>query len=324
VIPLNEVDTSPDAPAQFPGNRDAPLSDTCPVDVDAFLQGSPSWVLDWLEDEGQAFPRPWFTDETPQLLMNPAPYRIDRYPVTVRQFRHFVESTGFVTGAERLGYSMVYAERLWEEWPGTCWHRPAGPGSTVEGYEDHPVVHVSWADANAYARWAGKRLPTETEWELAARGVSFRLWPWGNHWAARNANTAEFHAGTLGSLPEWRTWWASMRDSRGLMPLTTPVGSFSPHGDSVFGCADMAGNVYEWTSTLSYLYDERVGCDPTLRAAMGRYRVIRGGSWMNFRYQVRCTERMHGDPCEWSTFALGFRCVEDLDPRKDLRKEKTW
>lgn len=95
------------------------------------------------------------------------------------------------------------------------------------------------------------------------------------------------------------------------MPQTTPVGAF-PGGDSVFGCSDMAGNVYEWTSSLSQMYDDEVECDPMLRMAMGRYRVIRGGSWMNFRYQVRCSERMHGDPSGWSNFALGFRCAKDV------------
>jgi sulfatase modifying factor 1 len=302
----------------------APVADTCLVEVDEFRLGSPPWVLDWLEAEGQAFPRPWFTDETPQQLTHPAAYRIDRYPVTVRQFREFVESSGYVTEAERLGYSMLDGDRLWEGRPGACWHRPAGWGSTAEAYDDHPVVHVSWADANAYAAWAGKRLPTETEWELAARGEPFRLWPWGDDWAAGNANTAEFHAGPLTSLAEWRAWWAAVRAERGVLPLTTAVGSFSPQGDSVFGCADMAGNVYEWTSTLSGLYDERVGCDPTLRAAMGRYRVIRGGSWMNFRYQVRCSERIHGDPCEWSTFALGFRCAQDVQPDTHQQEGEPW
>ena len=95
------------------------------------------------------------------------------------------------------------------------------------------------------------------------------------------------------------------------MPQTTPVGAFAGRGDSAFGCGDMAGNVYEWTSTTSYLYHETELCDPTLRLVMGRYRVIRGGSWMNFRYQVRCCERLHGDPAGWSNFALGFRCAKD-------------
>lgn len=274
-----------------------------------FVQGSPPWLIDWLDAEGQAFPRTWFTDETPQLTVSPEPYWIDRYPVTVAQFRRFVAETGYVTDAERRGGSMVYGEQYWEERDGACWRRPAGHGSSIEGRDAHPVVHISFADATAYAAWCGKRLPTETEWELAARGRPFRIWPWGDVWDSRNANTAEYSAGALGSLESWRKWWRSIYAEHGPMPQTTPVGSFSPRGDSVFGCADMAGNVYEWTSTLAYLYDDSVQCDPTIHAVMGRYRVIRGGSWMNFRYQTRCTERLYGDPSGWSNFALGFRCA---------------
>jgi sulfatase modifying factor 1 len=278
----------------------------------AFVQGSPPWMLDWLENERQSFPREWFTDEIARISVCTAPYWIDRYPVTVADFQEFARSTGYLTDAERSGYSMVYGEQYWEERAGAHWRRPAGEGSGIDDYGDHPVVHISWNDAHAYAQWVGKRLPTETEWELAARGVDFRIWPWGDEWVHENANTAEFHAGTLRSLDAWRRWWRSVYSRTGPMPQTTPVGAFSLRGDSIFGCSDMAGNVYEWTATLSYLYDEATKCDPTLRMTVGRYRVIRGGSWMNFRYQVRCSERMYGEPGGWSNFALGFRCAKDI------------
>lgn len=276
-----------------------------------FLQGSPPWVLDWLEEEAQAFPRHWFTDETPQTCVTHGPFWIDRFPVTVREFARFVDDTGYITDAERSGRSMVYGEHYWEELPGACWRRPAGHGSEIRGYQDHPVVHISWNDANAYAAWAGKRLPTETEWELAARGRSFRIWPWGDTWDSRNANTAEFYAGALGTVESWRKWWRGIYTEQGPMPQTTPVGAFSATSDSVFGCSDMAGNVYEWTDTLARLYQADTRCDPTIHLVMGRFRVIRGGSWMNFRYQARCTERLYGDPTGWSNFALGFRCARD-------------
>ncbi|WP_344946790.1 formylglycine-generating enzyme family protein [Actinomadura miaoliensis] len=276
----------------------------------SFLQGSPSWMLDWLERSDQPLPRRWFADEAPRFARTLPAYRIDRHPVTVAEFAEFVRSTGYVTDAERRGFGMLY-ERRWTEREGVTWRAPAGPGTAVEGRHDHPVVNVSWNDADAYARWAGKRLPTEAEWELAARGHEFRIWPWGDDWNARNANTAEFHAGTLTTLTAWREWWRGIRERDGPMPLTTPVGAFSPAGDSVFGCADMAGNVYEWTATTSHLYGRTADCDPALRSALGRYRVIRGGSWMNFRYQARCTERLHGDPTGWSSFAVGFRCASD-------------
>lgn len=283
-----------------------------------FWQGAPPWVLDWLDAEGQAFPGAWFADETPQRRTTVAPFWIDRYQVTVGEFATFVRDTGYRTDAERAGYGTVYGEDYWEESDGACWHRPAGYGSDAAGYgsdaagyADHPVVHISFDDARAYAAWAGKRLPTETEWELAARGHDFRLWPWGDDWDSRNANTAEFSAGALRSLASWREWWQAIYRERGPVPQTTPVGTFRGRGDSVFGCAGMAGNVYEWTDTLAHLYDGSTRCDPTIHLVMGRFRAIRGGSWMNLRYQVRCTERMYGDPSGWSNFALGFRCARD-------------
>ncbi|HEV2374257.1 MAG TPA: SUMF1/EgtB/PvdO family nonheme iron enzyme [Streptosporangiaceae bacterium] len=278
-----------------------------------FHQGSPPWLLDWLEDADQPLPRVWFNDETPQVARTLAPFRIDRYPVTVAEFGEFAHQTGYRTDAEKRGFGMVYQEDGWAEREGVCWYAPAGPGSGTEGFENHPVVHVSWEDASAYAWWAGKRLPSEAEWEFAARGAGFRIWPWGDDWDPGCANTAELHAGPLTTLTQWRDWWSATCQESGPLPQTTPVGAFSGRGDSAFGCADMAGNVYEWTSTLSCLYGEATSCDPTVRMAVGRYRVIRGGSWMNFRYQVRCTERMHGDPGGWSSFAHGFRCAKDVE-----------
>lgn len=287
------------------------MDQMCAIPGGTFWQGSPPWLLDWLDRQDQPLPRIWFADETPQVRRTLAPYRIDRYPVTVGQFQEFVTDTGYVTDAERAGFGMVYGEQGWMEQPGACWRAPGGAGTDVASYQDHPVVHVSWTDAAAYARWAGKRLPTESEWEFAARGGNFRIWPWGDTWEPGNANTAEYHAGTLSTLTAWLEWWRDTCRRDGPLPLTTPVGSFAGRGDSVFGCGDMAGNVYEWTSTKSVLYDPTVDCDSAVRQTMGRYRVIRGGSWMNFRYQVRCSERMHGDPTGWSSFAHGFRCAAD-------------
>lgn len=275
-----------------------------------FLQGSPPWVLRWLDESDQPLPPEWFGDETPQVARYLAPYRIDRHPVTVAAFADFVRATGYVSEAESRGFGMIY-EQGWTEREGVSWRAPAGPGSGLTDRDDHPVVNISWSDATAYATWAGKRLPTEAEWEHAARGAEFRIWPWGDHWSPALANTAEHHGGTLTTLAEWRAWWETVYDRHGAMPLTTPVGAFSPDGDSVFGCADMAGNVYEWTATTSDLYAETARYDPSIKPAIGSYRVIRGGSWMSLRYQVRCSERMHGDPLGWSNFALGFRCALD-------------
>lgn len=288
------------------------MSDMQWIPGGTFLQGSPSWVLDWLDgEEHQTLPRVWFGDETPTVTRTVEPFWLDRHLVTRADFAAFVAATGHRTDAEEMGFGMVYGEGGWEESPGACWSAPGGAGTDLDGCADHPVVHVSYQDATAYATWAGKRLPTEPEWEFAASGPTFRIWPWGDDWQQALANTAEFHAGPLASLQAWKQWWSATCRQDGPMPRTTPVGQFSPAGDSPYGCADLAGNVYEWTSTLSALYDDNAPVDPTVRTAVGRYRVIRGGSWMNFRYQVRCSERMHGDPSGWSSFAHGFRCAQD-------------
>lgn len=277
------------------------------------LIGSPEWVLDWLVDEKQTYPKEWFADECPQVKAALPAYDVDRTPVTVAEFARFVEETGYRTDAERQGFGFVFT-RQWEEVPDACWRRPAGVLAPAEPDPDHPVVHISWRDANAYATWCGKRLPTEAEWELAARGYDFRLWPWGNDWFRDRANTAEFWAGVdIRSTAPWFDWWTEHSAKHGPMPLTTSVGSFEGVGDSVFGVSDMAGNVYEWTSSLCSLRGDRRQYDPMYLAIEGVYRVVRGGSWMNFRYQTRCSERIYGDPTGWSNFAVGFRCARDAD-----------
>ncbi|WP_433386159.1 formylglycine-generating enzyme family protein [Micromonospora sp. KLBMP9576] len=288
------------------------MREMCRIPGGQFRQGSPDWVLDWLEAADQPLPRQWFADETPQVTTVVRPYLIDRFPVTVGEYARFVQDTDYRTEAERRGFGLIYTERGWVERAGVTWRTPGGPGTGGQDLNEHPVVHVAWADATAFATWSGRRLPTEAEWEFAARGPDFRIWPWGDAWDADAANTAELRAGPLSSLSAWQSWWRAECARNGPVPRTTAVGSFGARGESPFGCADMAGNVYEWTATLSRLYAGNSGCDPTVRMAMGRYRVIRGGSWMNFRYQVRCSERMHGDPTGWSSFAHGFRCAADV------------
>ena len=277
-----------------------------------YLMGSSPAMLDWLDQQAQSFPAEWFRDETPQKSVSVAAFLLDKYPTTNQEFADFCRDTGYITDAETKGSGMVYTSRYWEDVKGAYWRQPAGPESSIDGRDDHPVVHISWSDATNYAEWANKRLPTEEEWELAAKGGEDRLWPWGNSWN-NEANTAEMHTGELETLSQWREWWLGKCAVNGPVPLTTPVGSQSPLGDSPYGVSDMAGNVYEWTASTSHLYSESTECDPTIQLVMGLYRAIRGGSWMNFRYQVRTTERMHGSPDGWSNFALGFRCAKSVD-----------
>jgi formylglycine-generating enzyme len=277
-----------------------------------FDLGTPEWVLDWLQEQGQPFPTAWFRDETPQTRVLVPAFTIDRYQVTVAQYAEFAEATGYRTVAERRAWSLVYGSDYWEEAEGASWRHPAGTATDYEAELDHPVVHIAAEDAEAYAAWAGKRLPTEAEWELAARGPRYRLWPWGDKWHCQRANTMEFDLGDEArTATDWRAWWKGLTRDTGPIPLTTPVDWFGCMGDSPFGVTGMAGNVYEWTASTSDLYGPSPDCDASLLSVMGRYRVVRGGSWMSLRFQARTSERLHGDPNGWACFATGFRCAGD-------------
>jgi formylglycine-generating enzyme required for sulfatase activity len=167
-------------------------------------------------------------DERPVHLVYLDDFWIDRYEVTNERFARFVAETGYQTEAEKLGWGWVSTGS--EKVEGADWRHPRGPGSSIEGKMDHPVVLVSWNDADAYCRWAGKRLPSEAQWEKAARGPSTgpepeRRYAWGNEFDSAKTNTKESGRGD-----------------------TTPVGNFSPQGDSPYGASDVTGNVWEWVA----------------------------------------------------------------------------
>jgi len=201
-------------------------------------------------------------DERPPHVVFVEAFEMDMFEVTNQEFARFVWETGYVTDAEKAGDSMpwrVYAE----------------------GKPNHPVVKVSWNDARAYCEWAGKRLPTEAEWEKAARGTDGRIYPWGNEWDPTRANTKESgHRGT------------------------TPVGSF-PEGASPYGVMDMAGNVAEWTADWFKAYPGSDWYSPYFGE---KYRVIRGGGWFSDRELVRTTERSCSG-VELANDDVGFRCA---------------
>jgi formylglycine-generating enzyme required for sulfatase activity len=276
------------------------------------LVGAPPGHLDWLTG-AQPYPRPWFADETPQHPQDVHPFLLDRHPVTNAAFAEFVHVSGYVTEAEERGFGLVYGGEYWEERAGVCWRHPVGAAGDLTGRWEHPVVHIAHHDAEAFCRWAGKRLPTEAEWEYAAHGSQWRPWPWGGVFDASLANCAEHWAAgrMMADLADWRCWWKEYRAHHGEQTGTTPVGAFSPGGDSPFGIADMAGNVNEWTGSIYQPYAAGVGCDPILERAHGRYVTVRGGGWMNLRFQVRTTERIACDPA-YSTWATGFRCAADV------------
>jgi iron(II)-dependent oxidoreductase len=214
-------------------------------------------------------------------------FYLDRYEVTNAQFAAFVNAQGYRTTAEQEGWGSGGFKKgnRWQEGRihGASWCAPSGPGTSAE--PTHPVVQVSWMDAVAYCRWAGKRLPTEAEWELAARGTDGRLYPWGETWDPSKANGVR----SVGS--------------------TKPVGSY-PAGMSPFGIHDLAGNVAEWTSSLFRTYpystsDGREGPDEALP------RVHRGGSWFhNVPGLLRTTFRGIFTPTSRHNYR-GFRCAQD-------------
>jgi len=275
--------------------------------------GSPEEHLDDIAAK-QHYPRVWFEDELPQHMVEMAAFRIERCPVTNAAFAAFAEASGYVTEAEEKGFGLVYGADYWEERPGASWRHPAGPQDSVEDRLDHPVVHVTHADAAAYAKWAGMRLPTEAEWEYVAHGPTWRCWPWGDEWDVARANSSEYWARTsIADFPAWRAWWSDRHRRHGGVPATSPVGSFSPAGDSPFGVADMAGNVAEWTATPYHMYSPDQVYDPVYLAATDRYMVVRGGGWMNFRFQIRTSERVACHPA-YANFATGFRCAVSAGP----------
>jgi formylglycine-generating enzyme required for sulfatase activity len=197
-------------------------------------------------------------DETPQQEMVINSYNMDLYPVTNAQYKEFVDAIGHV------------APRHWKE------------GAIPAGLTDHPVVWVTWADAEAFCTWAGKRLPTEFEWEKAARGEDGRAYPWGNTFDVANCNTRESNLKT-----------------------TSPVGSY-PGGASPYGLLDMAGNVWQWTADW---YQGYRGTLYELTRYGQQFKVLRGGSWYDGQDLVRTTTRKSFDPGQgFST--IGFRCAE--------------
>ena len=219
-------------------------------------------------------------NEAPAHTVHVEPFYIDRYPVTNEEYKRFVDATDHPVPC----YSAEWAEPQDYNWDQEKRMPP-------KGKEKHPVVLVSWDDAWAYAAWAGKRLPTEAEWERAARGSDGRRWPWGNEFVENRCNTKETN--TNG---------------------TSPVGKYSPEGDSLEGVGDMVGNVWEWTSSLfrPYPYDANDGRES--QEADG-WRVLRGGSWPNDLDRARCTARLDGDFLFFNN--VGFRCAvsaKDVTP----------
>ena len=283
-----------------------------------------------------------YPEEAPAHRVSVEGFWMDRTTVTNAAFRRFVEATGYVTFAEKPPDPALYRDaspdllvpgsavffkttrrvdlrdcsQWWQYVPGAYWRGPEGPGSTLEGRDDHPVVHVAYEDAEAYAHWAGKALPTEAEWERAARGgVEGSVFTWGND-DTRPGQEPPMANRWQGEFP-----WENLCGSGG----TAPVGSFPANA---YGLFDMAGNVWEWTSDwfcAQHRASSRPCCIPrnprggstaesldarTPGAGIPR-KVLKGGSFLcspNYCFRYRPAARIP-EPIDTTTCHVGFRCI---------------
>lgn len=229
--------------------------------------------------------------ELPQHQLDLPTYQITRVPVTVAQFAAFIHATGYRTTAEAVGSSWGINATGWFEIKDATWRNPQGNEEETVIKADHPVTHVSWHDAVAFCHWAGVRLPTEVEWEKAARGTDGRLFPWGNELPDAQRCNYAFAVGD-----------------------TTPVGSY-PLGASPYGLLDISGNVREWTSTVWGPYAELSAYAYPYTPTDGREnpaapddicRVMHQGSFGSTVRNVRCACR-HGNVPTHRDGVSGFR-----------------
>ncbi|MFC4100198.1 formylglycine-generating enzyme family protein [Paenibacillus xanthanilyticus] len=268
-------------------------------------------------DDKDVFP---LDGEGPSRLVTVDPFYIDETAVTNAQFQAFVDATGYVTEAEQFGWSFVFhlfvPERLrpsvtsvvqsapwWWSVEGTYWRAPEGPGTSIEDRLEHPAVHISWHDASAYAKWAGKRLPTEAEWEYAARGgLDGRRYPWGDELTPDGEHRCNIWQGTFPRVNEAEDGYAG----------TAPARSFEPNG---YGLYNMAGNVWEWCSDWFSPEYHRSGESVNPRGvAAGATRTLKGGSYLCHRSycnRYRVAARTSNTP-DSSTGHMGFRCAADV------------
>jgi len=241
-----------------------------------------------------------YEDEKPRHTVYLDAYWMDQTEVTNAMFAEFVAATGHRTTAEKEGTGRAYTGSGWEEVEGANWQHPAGPGSDLVGKEDHPVVQVSWDDAAAYCAWAGRQLPSEAEWEKAARGTNGRTYPWG--YADPAGNRLNFADSNTNF--DWSD--KTIDDGYG---NTAPVGSY-PAGSSPYGTLDMAGNVWEWTADWydSDYYSSQTTWRNPVGPASGESRVVRGGSWSYVTRGVRAASRVGSTPVDRNS-NRGFRCL---------------
>ena len=273
----------------------------------------------------------FYPEEAPIHTATVDCFTIEQHPVTNAQFAEFVSDTGYVTIAEQELDPALYPKvapadlapgalvfrpsagpvdlRDWKQWwdwaPGACWRHPFGPDSDIAGKDDHPVVQVAYADAMAYAHWAGRRLPTEAEWEYAARAGSTSTYPWGDEAQPEGQLMANTWQGKFPYRNDGALGWVG----------TSPVGSFAPNG---LGLVDMIGNVWEWTTTAYTAHhvpgaaaDAHPCCAPSRPADPTINQTLKGGSHLcapEYCHRYRAPARSPQSQ-DSATTHIGFRCV---------------
>jgi len=291
-----------------PSDPDLPVTTELPATTEAPVMGStrisetdgmtqvyvPGGVFTMGSDDSG------YSHESPVHMVTLDAYWIDQTEVTNSMFATFAAQAGYQTVAERTGFSFTYNPETakTETTQGADWQHPFGPDSSLADLNEHPVVHISWSDALAYCEWAGRRLPTEAEWEKAARGTDARIFPWGNDFDGTLLNFADLRL---------NAFWGDSSSDDGFQ-FTAPVGSY-PLGASPYGALDLAGNVWEWVNDWvdEAYYQDSPASNPG-GPDSGEYRVLRGGSWHDPEDGQRASYRGWASPDD-TDITLGFRCA---------------
>ncbi|MBB6634910.1 formylglycine-generating enzyme family protein [Cohnella thailandensis] len=263
--------------------------------------------------------------EGPVREVEVAPFYIDKYSVTNAEFAIFVEATGYVTEAERYGWSyvfhlfvskataagvrqQVYRTPWWWVVEGADWRHPEGPDSDIRDRLDHPVIHVSFTDAEAYCAWAGKRLPTEAEWEYAARGgLEQKRFPWGDELEPHGEHRCNV----------WQGQFPHVNNAADGYAGTAPVHAYEPNG---YGLCNMVGNVWEFCSDWFDISHSLPGasaerCVNPKGPENGVSKVMKGGSYLchdSYCNRYRVAARSSNTP-DSSAGNMGFRCARSAD-----------
>ena len=345
--PIDSIHSCMQVPARFVNGSD---TSAIAFNKDTTYSGMifiPGGVFEMGGDNDQAS-----TDEFPKHSVTAAPFYMDATEVTNAQFQKFVDATGYITTAERkpdweelkksvppgtpkpsdemlVAASLVFKQgngpvnlndySQWWNWvAGADWKHPQGPNSSIKGYEQFPVVHVSWYDAMAYCKWAGKRLPTEAEWEFAARGgLKNQIYPWGNEHISKGNPKAN----------SWEGSFPYQNDRRDGYITAAPVKSYPCNP---YGLFDMAGNVWEWCSDWydHDFYKTVIGNKAVNPSGPQKSydpqdpytpkKVLRGGSFLcndSYCSGYRVARRMKSSP-DTGLEHTGFRCVKNAASKK--------